>query len=487
MTVFDQSGEIISQANRRGAQIGLLSISHPDIEKFIHFKGELNPRNKRLIEEYQNNLKSAGKTITTLPVLEKTLQDDQLTHFNISVLLTDEFMKAVENDSDWNLISPLDNRITKTLKARDLLKELAEQAWKSGDPGVLFYDRINKDNMVPYIGDIDSTNPCGEIPLLPNEACCLGSINLVKFYSPKTKSIDFESLEYVIRKSIRFMDDIQEVSSVSIPEINNMCKGLRRLGLGIMGFADLLSELDIPYGSEESIKLSEYLSWFLSCFSWLESIELAKERGAFPLYDSAKVNLDIVDKVLNSKFSPGKFNMDEIRKNGIRNVSVTALAPTGSLAILANSNSVIEPYFALAYKRNITQGVGNIAIDHIIEINSTLFRKLEEENVDKETIEDIKKYITKNGSLKDYPNISNKIKQGFLVSSDIAWIDHIKIQSAWQKYITNAVSKSINCPNETSVEDIYNMLIQMWKYDLKGSTVYRNGSKLFEILNINNK
>ena len=710
MGLFDQTGEVISQASRRGAQMGILDIDHPDIERFINYKSTPNSRNTRLLEEYKRNLEVNGldkKGTKYFKILEKTLQDDQLSHFNISVAVDDKFMKAVEEDSDYELKSRNTDAVF-TKKAKDLLTQMATMAWESGDPGIFFLDRTNEDNLVPYLGKLEATNPCitgdtkiltvyfgprtikelsedgynvlvytwnpetklpeisvmecpqitrrdvevlevefdsglkvkctpdhkfytfrgdkieakdlvpgqsvrafsasihrdghlrmhgwvggktkhryvarsvweyfngpieegmilhhkdfnelnnrlenfelltpsehnsvhypsryakgfrfkgnhkvvsikkldekydvyngavdnthtyiisdenpiagvmsgvvsancGEIPLLPYEPCCLGSINLFSFV--KNGSIDFEFLEYVTRLAIRFLDDVQTLSETPIEEVNYWSKGLRRLGLGVMGLADLLAELELPYDSEDGENLGNYLSWFISFFSWLESIALAQEKGAFPLYDKNKINLQPVERVLHSRFSRGEFNFDVIREIGLRNVSVTSIAPTGTIALLANVNSGIEPFFALSYKRNITEGIGNTAKDYIIELNPILFKKLIGKYTEEE-IEEIKNYVQKYGSLEGYEKIPEKLKRIFSISHQISPYSHVDMQASWQEFITNAVSKTINCPQETTIEEIFNIYKYMYNSNLKGGTIYRDKSKTFQILNL---
>jgi ribonucleoside-diphosphate reductase alpha chain len=485
MSLFDQTGEVISQASRRGAQIGLLDCDHPDIEKFIDFKATLNSRNKRLLSEYYRNLEVAGldrRRKGYFNVLEKTLQDDQLTHFNISVSLTDEFMEAVASDSAWELISRVDGIPNKMIKARELLTLIAEKAWESGDPGVFFTDRANMDNMVKYLGLLEATNPCGEIPLLPYEPCCLGSINLVSIYDEDSGEINFPFLEELVRASVRFLDNVQELSETSVEQVNNWSKGLRRLGLGVMGWADLLALLDVPYDSDDALDLAEYLSWFISFFSWLESISLSQERGVFPLYDPEEADLEVVFKSLQAAYVPHQFDLDDVRKTGTRNVAITSIAPTGTISLISGVNSSIEPFFALAYKRNITEGIGNEAKDFVIEINPILLKKLKEEDFSDEEIEEIKNYILKNGTISDHPKIFDHIKAVFRTSLEIDFTAHIKMQAAWQKYVDNAISKTINMKNNATPEDIFKAYFLMWEAGLKGGTIYRDNSKSFQIL-----
>lgn len=477
MSMFDQTGEVISQASRRGAQMGILNVRHPDIIKFIGFKSDLNKRNDRLLKEFKRNYKNDPEVEKqtaiyndplydqTINVLRKTLADDQLTHFNISVSATDDFMHAVVYDKLWYTRGVIDFRNKNEIYAREILGYMAETAWESGDPGIYFYNRANDDNMVPYLGDLKTTNPCGEVPLLDYEPCCLGSINLHALYNRELNKIDVELLEYVVRTAIRFLDNVQTISETPLEEVNKWSKGLRRIGLGVMGWADVLAEMEIPYDSSEAIELARFLSWFISYFGWLESIEIAEEKGAFPFYEPKRVDLNVVEKILNSDMHEGKHDIEVIRNSGVRNVSITSIAPTGTIALIAGVNSSIEPFFALEYKRNITEGVGNTAKDIIIERNPILQNKLEKYEVD---------------SLEDLPE---NVRDSFKTSHEIDWKWHVDHQAAWQEFTTNAVSKTINLPNSATSKDIFDAYIYMWDKGLKGGTIYRDGSKSFQILN----
>ena len=488
LSLFDQTGEVIQQASRRGAQMAMLDVDHPDIEKFIDFKSIPNSRNARLLEEYDRNLRQRVngqlKSTKYYDVLQQTLLDDQLTHFNISVVLSDEFMIKASEGGNFDLTSRVDGHVVKTVNAKDLLEKIATQAWKSGDPGVFFEDRVNEDNMVSYIGRINGTNPCGEVPLLPYEPCCLGSINLVKFYNDFDNSINFEALEYAVRLAIRFLDDVQTVSFTPLEKVNMYSKGLRRLGLGVMGWADLLAELELPYDSEDAFKLGEYLSWFITFFAWQESRDLAEKRGPFSMFDAEKADRTVLARTFESKFTPAKFDWKSME---VRNVSVTSIAPTGSIALIAGVNSSIEPFFALAYKRHITQGVGNTATDTIIEINPILFRKLKKYGLSEKDIEEIKKKVLKTGSVQGIDEIPEKLQRVFRTAQEIRWQDHVTMQASWQSYVTNAVSKTINMPEEATVEDVEQAYMMMWDKNLKGGTIYRSGSKFFQVLNAGTK
>jgi ribonucleoside-diphosphate reductase alpha chain len=406
MGLYDQTGEVISQASRRGAQMGILNIDHPDIRDFIQYKNELDDRNTRIVKEFQ---RAKGRELNphTMMTLHKTLADSQLTHFNLSVAVTDDYMAT----GDY-----------------EILELIAESAWKNGDPGMYFIDRANSDNMVPYLGSLDATNPCGEVPLLPYEACCLGSLNLSNFYGGGI--FDWEYLRSVIRVGIRFLDNVQELNVTPVAEINAATRATRRLGLGVMGLADLLAEMGMSYGSDESIEFCDNLAFFIGRESWMASMELAIERGPFEAYDADQINWALVDK----------FDLD---RRPVRNVAITSIAPTGTISIISDVNGGIEPFFAHSYSRNITEGVGNTA---------------------KETIEQAA--------------VSDTVK----TAHEIPWEKHVIMQAAWQNWVDNAVSKTINMPSDATKDDIMEAYVRAWELGLKGITVYRDSSKIFQIL-----
>lgn len=407
MGLYDQTGEVISQASRRGAQMGILNIDHPDIRDFIQYKSELDDRNTRILEEYSANFGQGEGNDRNLWLLHKTLADSQLTHFNLSVAVTDDYMAT----GDY-----------------EILELIAENAWKNGDPGMYFIDKANSDNMVPYLGRLEATNPCGEVPLLSYEACCLGSLNLANFYAAGI--FDWEYLRDVIRVAVRFLDNVQEMNVTPVTEINAATKATRRLGLGVMGLADLLAEMEVAFDTEEALEFCDNLAFFIGRESWMASMELAVERGPFEAYDSEQMNWTLVDK----------FDLD---RRPVRNVAITSIAPTGTISIISDVNGGIEPFFAHSYNRNITEGVGNTA---------------------KDTIEQFA--------------VSDIVK----TAHDITWERHIDMQAAWQNWVDNAVSKTINMPNDATKEDIMEAYVRAWEQGLKGITVYRDGSKIFQIL-----
>lgn len=406
MELYDYTGEVIAQGSRRGAQMGIMNVDHPDIKDFIQYKNHLTDKNERIVLEF---IDFWPKDIDTnlLNHLHKILADNQLTHFNISVAINDEFMENPD---------------------LEILRLIAENAWSNGDPGVYFIDRANEYSLVPYLGSLDATNPCGEVPLLPYEPCCLGSINLERFV--EGKHIDLRYLETVVKTAVRFLDNVQTLNETSIPEINGAALATRRLGLGVMGFADALAELEIPYNHEDALTFAKICGKVIQTAAWEASMELAEERGTFPEYKPDKINWKVIDAL-------------ELSRKPLRNVAVTSIAPTGSISLIAGVNSGIEPFFDRNYVRNITLGVGNKAKD----------------SVSMEAIAD-----------------------NVLVAHEIDWEDHIKMQAEWQKYTDNAVSKTINMPNSITVEEIEEAYRMAWELGCKGITVYRDGSRSFQIL-----
>ena len=283
-----------------------------------------------------------------------------------------------------------------------------------------------------------------EVPLLSGESCILTSINLHQIYNKKTKQIDYELLKDIVKTNKRFLDDVTEISIAPVDKINEMTKGLRRISLGVLGFADLLVELDIPYDSPKAIELSNYLSWFISFHSWETSYELAKERGSFPLYEKDKCNFHVIEKTLyQSPYGISEISFEDLKNVGVRNVATTGLPPTGSIAIIGGVNSSLEPFYALAYRRNITEGIGNIAKDSIFEINPALENKLKESGYSKDEIECIVAYASEVGSLAGCELITKDLQDLFKTANEIDWHTHVDIQAAWQEYVSNAISKCV--------------------------------------------
>jgi ribonucleoside-diphosphate reductase alpha chain len=323
----------------------------------------------------------------------------------------------------------------------------------------------------------------GEVPLLINESCILASLNMYKFYDKKTKSIDYDLLKENVKLTTRFLEDVVEISEAPLDKINYTTKSLRRIGLGVLGWSDLLVELNIPYDSDEHIELADYVSWFISFHSWETSFELAKERGAFSFYDKTQADMSVVTKVLyDSPYEKSTIPPQELFEIGVRNVAVQSVAPTGSIALLGGVNSSIEPFFALAYKRNITEGIGNMAKDSIFEINPALEGKLKEKEYTSDKIFEIMEYVHANGTMTGCQLVSQDLQDLFRTANEISWKRHVDAQASWQKWVSNAISKTINISNKSTPQDIYDIYFYMWQKGLKGGTIYRDGSKSFQIL-----
>jgi ribonucleoside-diphosphate reductase alpha chain len=316
----------------------------------------------------------------------------------------------------------------------------------------------------------------------------LASINLHEIYNKKSKLIDYDLLKNITKSATRFLENVTEVGEAPLDYINKITKGLRRISIGVLGFADLLVELNIPYNSKEAINLSKYLSWFISFHSWETSFELAKERGSFPLYDKDMCNFKVIEKVLyNNPYEKSSIDVQELKNIGVRNVATTGLPPTGSIAIIGGVNSSIEPFFALCYKRNITEGVGNIATDSIFEVNPALERKLKEFEYNEEERKYILEYTYSHGTLDGCKIVSKEFQDIFKTANEIPWKQHIDIQAAWQESVSNAISKTANISEKSTVEDVFNIYMYAYESGIKGITIYRENSKSFQILEKPNK
>ncbi len=427
MKIFNTATEQIKQGGtRRGANMAVLRVDHPDIMSFITCK---------------NNKK-------------------ELNNFNISVGVTDQFMAAVAQKEDYDLIDPHSGKITGRLSAAAVYTEMIKQAWETGDPGIIFLDEINRFNTTPDIGEMESTNPCGEQPLLPMEACNLGSINLTRFITKKKNKpeMDYEKLREAIHLSVRFLDNAIDMSRYPIDEIDQMVKGNRKIGLGIMGFADLLYMLDTPYDSEEALALAEKIMSFVQKESHKASCDLAKTRGVFPNFDQSIFK-------------------DE-KDQQMRNATTTTIAPTGTLSIIAGCSSGIEPAFALSYVRTVMDN------DRLIEVNP-VFKRLA---IEKDFYSDaLMAEIAENGTVKGNLNVPSDLRKVFVTAHDIKPEHHIKMQAAFQKYTDNAVSKTVNLPHEATAADVRFIYDQAFKLKCKGVTIYRDGSKDNQVLSVSKK
>jgi ribonucleoside-diphosphate reductase alpha chain len=453
MQLFDKMTDVVKQGGtRRGANMGILPYWHPEIEEFITLKSKPG-------------------------VME---------NFNISVAIDDKFMKAVENNEDIELINPRSKDVVSKLNARKLFNKLVESAWATGDPGIIFIDRINNTNSnpTPHLGEIEATNPCGEQPLLGWEACNLGSINLSKFVDGDLMKgkINWEKLEKVVKTSVRFLDNVIEVNNYPLPEIEEIAKGNRKIGLGVMGWAETCVKLGIRYDSEEGVKKAKEIMKFISEKAFEASEELAKERGCFYNWKGS-----IYDK--ESKYFRGRFAY-------LRNASRTTIAPTGTISIAAGlQGSGIEPFFAIAYTRYTAKALEAIKNgktpdpkDSFFEINPYFKQIAEDYNYFGMTKEELWKKIEENHkAVRGIKEIPQKIQDIFPTAHDVSYEYHIKMQAAFQEYTDNAVSKTINMPNSAKVDDVRNSYLLAYKLGCKGITVYRDGCKDFQVLNTNTK
>ncbi|MBW2095435.1 MAG: vitamin B12-dependent ribonucleotide reductase [Deltaproteobacteria bacterium] len=427
MKIFNTATEQVKQGGtRRGANMAILKVDHPDIMEFIFSK----KRNK------------------------------ELNNFNISVAVTDEFMEAASKDETYPLIDPRENKKVGELNAREVYEALVHQAWENGDPGIIFLDRINQDNPTPELGEIESTNPCGEQPLLPMEACNLGSINLAKFVieNDEEPAIDYEALRETVWLSVRFLDDTIDMSKYPLPEIDRMVKGNRKIGLGVMGFADMLYQLRIPYNSEQALELAEEIMAFIQKESHEASKYLASQRGTFENFD--------------------KSVFKDREGCEYRNATTTTIAPTGTLSIIAGCSSGIEPLFALSFVRHVMDN------DKLMEVNPYFEAVARERGFYSPELMDT---IAQKGSIHDLEDIPDDVKEIFVTAHDVTPEWHIRMQAAFQKYTDNAVSKTVNLPRDATIEDVQKVYDLAYRLQCKGVTIYRDGSKEEQVLSFGEK
>ncbi len=424
MRTFDVTTDVIKQGGmRRGANMAILNVNHPDILKFITVKGDPNA----------------------------------LTNFNLSVAVTDEFMEAVKNGTDYDLINPQSGEVVGKLSAKEVFDKIVEMAWRTGDPGVVFIDEINRHNPTPELGKIESTNPCGEQPLLPFESCNLGSINLSKVVTQQNgePKIDYTRLSRIVRLAIHFLDDVIDVNRFPLPQIEERTRATRKIGLGVMGFADMLIQLGISYDSEQGLAIAEEVARFISEEANKASLELGEQRGGFPAFEGS-----VYDVPDGPRF---------------RNATRTTVAPTGSLSIIANCSSGIEPIFALSYVRHILEG------EELVEVNPYF------EQVAKDRgfySPELMKDLALGGKMRDIEGIPEDVKRIFVTAYDIAPEWHVKMQAAFQRSCDSAVSKTVNFAYEATPEDIANVYMLAYEEKLKGITIYRDRSRESQVLTV---
>ncbi|MDH3312533.1 MAG: adenosylcobalamin-dependent ribonucleoside-diphosphate reductase [Nitrosopumilus sp.] len=455
MNIINTVTEVVKQGGkRRGANMGIIEAWHPDVEKFITNKTEPG-------------------------ILE---------NFNVSVGIWEDFWHALVNTSDGNYVlrSPRDKKPVKEINAHQLIDLIALSAWKSAEPGLIFFDQINKYNVFAKArkAPLRATNPCGEQSLYPYESCNLGSINLVnlvKRQADGTYEFDWQRYEETIRKTTRFLDNIIDVNTYPVPEISIASKESRRIGLGVMGVADLLYKLKIPYNSQEGYELQSKLSEALSYYSMEESVALAKSRGEFPLcskteYPEGKIPISgFYEKPKESHSYEWDPLIDKIKKHGIRNVLTTTVAPTGTLSMIADCSNGMEPAFALVFEKRVTVG-------RFFYTNKILEEALKE--VGLYTDEILEKIADNYGSLKGLDEIPQWMQDVFVTAMDIHWADHLMAQGVWQDWIGNAIAKTINMPYDVTVEDVKSAYLLAHEIGLKGMTVYRDGSRHKQVLHM---
>jgi ribonucleoside-diphosphate reductase alpha chain len=423
MKVFNASTEVIKQGGkRRGANMGILNVDHPDIMEFITCKE----------------------------------QETSINNFNLSVALTDSFMKALKKKGDYNLTNPRDGKPVGKLNSREVFDKIIDGAWRNGEPGIIFIDRMNADNPTPKVGQIESTNPCGEQPLLPYESCNLGSINLSNML--KDGAIDFEHLGRVVWTAVHFMDNVIDMNKFPLKEIEENTKANRKIGLGVMGFSDMLIKLSVPYNSQKGVDIGRNVMKFVQEEGKKASIELAKQRGNF------------------SNFDKSIFPDQGIKH--MRNATITTIAPTGTISMIANASSGIEPLFSLVYRKNV------LGKDGLLYVNE-LFEEIAKKRgfYSKELMEK----VADSGSIQKIEEIPQDVRNAFVTSHDINPEWHVKMQAAFQAFTDNAVSKTINFPNSATREDIENAYVLAYDNNCKGLTVYRDGSRQVQVIDIGKK
>lgn len=424
MKVFDTATDVIKQGGkRRGANMGILRVDHPDIRDFIYAKED----------------------------------PDRFNNFNLSVALTDSFMEALERGGNYDLVDPHSGRVVGSVPAREIFEEIVNQAWKTGDPGVLFIDRINKDNPTPTLGEFEGTNPCGEQPLLPYESCNLGSINLAKMLKRQGKRwiLDEKRLDGLVAQAVRFLDNVIDVNRYPLPQIEEMTKANRKIGLGVMGFADLLIMLEIPYDSPEAVRTARRIMARIRRKAREASAKLAELRGPFPNYPIS--------------IYPGQ-NVPPLR-----NATITTIAPTGTLSIIAGCSSGIEPLFAVSYIRKVLDN------EELLEVHPLFVEVAKKRGFHRESL---MREVASAGSPSSFEDIPQEVRRIFVTAHDITPEWHVKIQAAFQEHTDNAVSKTVNFPHDATPQDVARVYWLAYRLGCKGVTIYRDKSRDTQVLNI---